>query len=126
MNNLNIKKEVNKTLSHTSQGNSVQIFLIWSHGLSSLNSFHDHLNNISPLIQFTKEIQEGASLPFLDVLIMCQSNESLTYQLYQNKAHTDRFLHAHSHHHPAMKSVILKTLATREIWIAAPSFLKKV
>jgi hypothetical protein len=44
-------------------------FVIWPHGQPSLISFFDHLNNISPHIQFTMEMQKDNSLPFLDVLI---------------------------------------------------------
>jgi hypothetical protein len=40
-------------------------FVVWPHGHSSLISFLNHLNNISPHIQFTMEIQKDNSLPFL-------------------------------------------------------------
>jgi hypothetical protein len=44
-------------------------FVIWPHGHSNLISFFNHLNSLSPHIQFTMETQKDNSIPFLDVLI---------------------------------------------------------
>jgi hypothetical protein len=100
-------------------------FIIWPHGHPSLISFFDHLNSISPNIQFTMEMQKDNSLPFLDVLISQLPDGSLTHQVYRKNMHTDRYLHAHSHHHPTQKSVVLKTLVTHAIQISTPQFLEK-
>jgi len=66
-----------------------ETFVVWPHSRSALNSFFDHLNNISPHIQFTMEIQMDNSLPFLDVLILHQLNGTLTHQAYRKKTHTN-------------------------------------
>jgi hypothetical protein len=71
------------------------------------------------------EMEKDDSLPFLNILISCLPNGSLTHQVYQKKTHTDRYLHAQSHHHPAKKYVVLKTLVTRAIRISDPQFLEK-
>jgi hypothetical protein len=42
-------------------------------------SFFDHLNNISPDIQFTMETQNDIFLPLLDVLIPQLPDGSLTH-----------------------------------------------
>jgi hypothetical protein len=60
-------------------------FVVWPHGQSSLTSFFNHLNSISPHIQFTMEKEKDNSLPFLDVLISCLPNGSLTHQVYRKK-----------------------------------------
>ena len=44
-------------------------FIIWKHGRQTLDTFLPHLNNISPHIQFTMEIESNNSLPFSDVFI---------------------------------------------------------
>jgi hypothetical protein len=64
-------------------------FVIWPHGNPSLISFFDRINNISPHIQFAMEMQEDNSLPFLDVLISCLLDGSLTHQVYRKMMHTD-------------------------------------
>jgi hypothetical protein len=71
------------------------------------------------------EIQNEKSLPFLDVLISRQSDDTHTHQVYRKKTYTDIFLHAHSHYHPIQKYVILKTMVARAIRIFAPHFLEK-
>jgi hypothetical protein len=70
------------------------------------------------------EIKKYNSLPFLNVLISRLPDGSLTHQVYRNKTHVDRYLHAQSHHHPTQKSIVLKTLVSRAIQIFVPHFLK--
>ena len=42
----------------------------WPHGMDKLEEFHRHINNISPTITFTKELETKNQLPFLDVLLI--------------------------------------------------------
>ena len=51
--------------------------------------------------------------PFLDVPITKKEDGSLAHQVYRKKTHTDKYIHADSHHHPAQKIGVLNTLATR-------------
>jgi hypothetical protein len=99
--------------------------VVWPHGHSSLTSFFYHLNNNNPHIQFTMEMEKDNSLPFLDVLISHIPNGSLTHQFYLKNTDTNRYLHAQSHHHPAQKFVVLKTIVSRAIRISNPQFLEK-
>ena len=71
------------------------------------------------------EIQENNKLPFLNVLITKKADGSLSHQVYRNKTHTDRYLHAISHHHPSQKIGILNTLATRAVRISDTEHLKR-
>lgn len=82
---------------------------------NNLDNFLTHLNKKSDHIKFTMEIQENNCLPLLDVLITKKADGSLAHQVYQKKTHTDKYLHADSHHHPSQKNGILNTLATRAI-----------
>ena len=71
------------------------------------------------------EIQENNSLPFLDVLITRKNNGSLAYQVYRKKTHTDKYLHASSHHVPSQRLGIIKTLSIRVVRIADNEYLDK-
>ncbi len=95
-------------------------FVIWKYGGPA---FHSHFNNIAPYIQFTMEIEFDNSLPFLDVLVSRHPNGSLSHQVYRKNNHTNRYLHALSHHHPSQKSSVLKTLIYIALRIFFPQFL---
>ena len=85
-----------------------------------------HLNSQSDHIKFTMEVQENDSLPFLDVLITKKTDDFLAHQVYRNKTHTDRYLHAESHHHPSQKIGILHTLSKRAARISDEDHLKEL
>ena len=69
------------------------------------------------------EVEEEGKIPFLDVLLSKQGNGKLGCQVYRKKTHTDKYLHAESHHHPAQKTSIIHTLAVREARISDTSHL---
>jgi hypothetical protein len=79
------------------------IFSKWQHGKENLEEFLTHLNNLSQHIKFTIEMDEDGKLPFLDMLLTKKENGRLGYQVYKKKTHTNRYLHAESHHHPTQK-----------------------
>ncbi|GJQ66139.1 hypothetical protein Trydic_g4204 [Trypoxylus dichotomus] len=76
-------------------------FVIWPH-----NRQHADIN-------FTMEIEEDGNLPFLDVLVECTDSNRVGYSVYRKKTHTDRYLHATSHHHPQLKRSLINTLLRR-------------
>jgi hypothetical protein len=86
------------------------MFVILSDGHSNFISFFNHLNILSPYIQFTMEPQKGNSMPFLDVLISRRPNGSLSHQVYRKRNDMDIYLHASSHHNPGQKFVVVKNL----------------
>ena len=73
----------------------------WTHGEEKLTDFTKHLNSQCDNIIFTIEKEEKNFLPFLDVLTTKRQDGSLAHQIYRKKTHTDRYLHAECHHHPA-------------------------
>ncbi|KAK5639002.1 hypothetical protein RI129_011494 [Pyrocoelia pectoralis] len=89
-------------------------FVIWQHGLDNLNDFLQHLNNIHPNITFTMEIEKQNQLPFLDILVT-KTEKEFSYTLFRKPTHTNRYLNAHSHHHPSQLRAIIKSLTTRSI-----------
>ncbi|XP_071441632.1 uncharacterized protein [Hetaerina americana] len=88
-------------------------FVIWPHGVDTLKPFLDHMNSRHPSIQFTMESEEEGKLPFLDILIQRKEDGSLSHKVYRKPTHTDLYLNAKSHHHPAQRSAVLSSLLHR-------------
>lgn len=88
-------------------------FVIWSHGVDKLKTFLEYLNNIHPSIQFTMEVEVQGQLPFLDILVIKKPNGALGHTVYRKPTHTNRYLNAHSHHHPAQLQSVVNTLISR-------------
>lgn len=88
-------------------------FVVWQHGIERLKDFLSLLNSIHSNIKFTMEIEKDGCLPFLDILICRKADGSLAHKVYRKPTHTDLYLNASSHHHPAQKRGILKTLVHR-------------
>lgn len=85
----------------------------WPHGDKELKNFLNHLNSTSEDIKFTIEMEENNCIPFLDILLIRNKDGSIGHKVFRKKAHTDNYLHADSHHHPAQKMGVLQTLFTR-------------
>lgn len=75
-------------------------------------------------IQFTMELEEDGRLPFLDVLVE-KKDHRLGHAVYRKPTHTDRYLHANSHHHPAQKEGVINTLLNRAELLSEPTNLPK-
>ncbi|XP_046400855.1 uncharacterized protein LOC124167106 [Ischnura elegans] len=88
-------------------------FVIWPHGEQELENFLRHLNNQHDSIKFTMEVEKDGCLPFLDVLVTKKLNGKLGHGVYRKATHTDRYLHASSHHHPTQKAALISTLVHR-------------
>ena len=58
------------------------------------------------------------SIPFLDILIIRKEDGSLGHKVFRKSTHTESYLHADSHHHPAQKFGVLNTLAIRTLRIS--------
>jgi len=97
------------------------IFIIWPHGLHHLTSFLTYLNGIHKRIQFTMEVEQERSLPFLDLLITRQDNGKLSYTIYRKPTHTNRYLNATSHHHPSQIQSVANSLILRSYRLTQPA-----
>lgn len=93
----------------------------WPHGDNELSYFLDHLNNISKNIKFTMEVEENNNISFLDIILIRNEDGTLGHKIFKNKAHTDNYLHADSHHHLTQKMGVLRTLFTRSVRISNTS-----
>jgi len=70
------------------------------------------------------EVENSKQLPFLDVLTTRKSNGTIGHGVYRKPTHTNRYLNAESHHHPAQKNSVLNTLINRAIHISDESSWK--
>ena len=93
-------------------------FVVWPHGRDTLEEFVAHLNSIHGNIKFIMEVEKDGKLPFLDVLVMRKQDGTLGHTVYRKPTHTNRYLSAFSHHHPAQIRSVAYTLATRSRRIA--------
>ena len=87
--------------------------VVWPHGEDNLAKFLEHINKQNNRIRFTMELETNNSLPFLDVLISMKEDGSIAHQVFRKKTHTEKYLHANSHHFPSQNFGIISTLATR-------------
>lgn len=99
-------------------------FVIWTHLKSFLTQFLNHLNSQFHHIQFTMEIEQNNSLPFLDVQVTHNNNGSLSHQVYKKKTHTNCYLNVRSHHHPSQNRSVFHTLAVRSHHISYQNHLR--
>ncbi|MFX0618098.1 reverse transcriptase domain-containing protein, partial [Escherichia coli] len=75
--------------------------------------FLDHLNSIHPKIKFTKELENKNSLPFLDILVIRNPDNTLSHTVYRKETHTNRYLNGESHHPPSQLATVSKSLLQR-------------
>ncbi|KAJ8912833.1 hypothetical protein NQ315_014416 [Exocentrus adspersus] len=96
-------------------GSSLSPIMIWPHGQDSLTQFLNFLNNIEPTIKFTLELEENNKLPFLDVMVSKNVQETSNFQtnVYRKKTNTNRYLNFDSNHHLSVKKGIIKSLYDR-------------
>lgn len=88
------------------------IFIIWEHGDDELLKFFELANKQHQNIKFTIELENDRTLPFLDTLVIRTDNK-LKFKPYKKPTHTDRYLDAKSHHHPAQLQGTITTMFKR-------------
>ena len=71
-----------------------------------------HLNSVNPTIQFTKEVEQGNRLSFLDTTTT-RVRGRIQVSVYRKPTHTDKYL-GYSYHHPSQhKRTVVNTLLHR-------------
>lgn len=65
---------------------------------SEIDRFQRHTNSMEPHIQLTVEIETDGQFPFLDLLLRCEEDGSISNSVYRKPMHTDRYLDFSSHH----------------------------
>ncbi|KAJ8947216.1 hypothetical protein NQ318_001502 [Aromia moschata] len=74
------------------------IFAVFDTQAISLDNFVAKLNNRFPTIKFTYEMEHNEQLPFLDVLIIRNSENKLEFDVYIKETATLRYILNDSHH----------------------------
>ena len=59
------------------------------------------------------EREQKNQIPLLDALLKKKQDGKLTHTVYRKPTHTNRYLNANSHHHPAQLHSVINTLVTR-------------
>ena len=76
--------------------------------------FLNHINSVDPFIHFTTDdTSTDGSIPFLDTIVMPQSDGSLLTSVYRKPTHTDQYLQWNSHNHLSAKFSVINTLKHR-------------
>ncbi|XP_045449970.1 uncharacterized protein LOC123658651 [Melitaea cinxia] len=101
------------------------IFSIVKGSRIEVDQYIQHLNSIHPKMIFTYEMEAERSLPFLDVRIKVKPNGSLSHCVYRKPTHTDRYLHASSHHHPRHLQSVVTSLKNRAQDLCDPEHLEQ-
>ena len=80
---------------------------------NTLKSSLFHINNVSPTIKFTIELEENNTLAMLDTLIHRRDDGSLKITISRKPTHTDQYLLMDSHHPLQHKLGVIRTLTHR-------------
>ena len=79
-----------------------------------MDAFTNHINSITPEIQFTVEEESEGKLPMLNVLVHRKQDGSLKTTIYRKPTHTNQYLDISSHHPLQHKLGVIRTLVYRE------------
>lgn len=77
-----------------------------------LQNFTNQLNSIYPTIKFTSETEINNTLPFLDVLVIKNSNK-IEFDIYRKPTHVDRYIVNESNHPPSQKRAAFNSMIYR-------------
>ena len=81
---------------------------------------------MDPHVHFTTEdAKADGSIPFLDTIVMPQSDNSLLTSVYRKPKHTDLYLWWDSHHHLSAKFSVINTLKHRAKTVCSNNQLLK-
>ena len=88
--------------------------------------FLKQINSVDPFIQFTTaDTKPDGSIPFLDTIVMPQSDGSLLMSVYRKPTHTDQYLQWNSYHHLSAKFSVINTLKHRAKTVCSNNHLLK-
>ena len=88
------------------------ILVIWYGNEENLNTFYEHINNISINLNFTLEKEKDNKLNFLD-LTLIKKNNRLEFNIFRKPTNTDLIIPYDSSHHISQKLSTFQSLYYR-------------
>ena len=73
-----------------------------------------HINSLHPQTQFTKEEEKDSILPFLDTLVQCNPDKTISVKVYRKPTHTNQYLNYTSHHSTPAKHSVIKIVSSEK------------
>ena len=73
----------------------------------------EHIDNLHPQTQFTKEEENNSSRPFLDTLVQQNHDKSISLKIYRKPTHTNQYLKCTSHNPTSAKQSVITALFDR-------------
>jgi hypothetical protein len=89
-----------------------------SESLSKMNKYHTS-------IQFTVEVEKEGKLPFLDLLLIREDNDTIRKKVYRKPTNTSRYLNFESYHHISQKISLVDSLLYRALIICDSEFIEE-
>ena len=80
---------------------------------SYLQALLEHINNLHPQTQFTKEKENNSTLPFLDTLVQRNHHKAISVKIYRKPTHTNHYLKYTSHNPTTAKQSVITELFDR-------------
>ena len=78
-----------------------------------LQELLDHINNVHPQTQSTKEEVNNPTLPFLDTLVHRSHDETISVKIYRKPTHTNQYLKYTPHNPTSAKQIVITALFDR-------------
>lgn len=89
------------------------IILCYNNTIENLNLFKNHIDSLHPSIKFTIELEQGGSIPFLDLLVSKTQNNKLSFSIYRKATTTDTVIPFSSNHPYNQKCAAFNALFNR-------------
>ena len=78
-----------------------------------LQELLDHISNLHPQTQFTKEEENNSTLPFVDTLVQRNCDKTISVKIYRKPTHTNQYLKYTSHNPTSAKQSVITALFDR-------------
>jgi len=87
-------------------------FMEWADSLEELESFYSYINSIHPTIKWSKQVEEGGTMSFLDVQII-RTPDGIQTTVYRKPSASDRYTHFSTAQAWKEKIITITTLRQR-------------
>ena len=78
-----------------------------------LQELLQHINNLHPQTQFTKEEENNPSLLFLDTLVQRNHDKTISVKIYRKPTHINQYLKYTTHNPTSAKQCVITALFDR-------------